>query len=93
MTFDKQFLKNLLNYNLSDDSDAEIIEDTIFDHSRWSVGHTLIFRAQDKYFKTYYYVGATEYQEEYPFDNCDDDVECYEVEEVEKVVKVWQEVK
>ena len=67
------------------------IEDRIVNHSRWSVHHEIIFEYQGKYYKTYYSVGATEYQDEWPW-KYDDEVECVEVVQVEKTVKVWQPV-
>lgn len=65
------------------------IKDTITDTSRWSEHHEIIFAYDGKFYKTHYSQGLTEYQEEYAWDN-EEDVECYEVELVEKVVKVWE---
>jgi hypothetical protein len=65
------------------------IKDTITDTSRWSEHHEIIFAHDGKFYKTYYSQGLTEYQEEYAWDN-QEEIECYEVELVEKIVKVWQ---
>jgi hypothetical protein len=65
------------------------IKDTITDTSRWSEHHEIIFAHDGKFYKTYYSQGLTEHQEEYAWQNLEE-IECYEVELVEKVVKVWQ---
>ncbi len=62
-----------------------VIEDTIDDTSRWSICHTLVFKYEDKFYQSYYRVGATEYQDERPWDD-EKEVECIEVEPVEVTV-------
>lgn len=79
----KDFLINELNLPDS------LIKDTITDTSRWSEHHEIIFAHDGKFYKTYYSQGLTEQQDEYAWDN-DEEVDCYEVELVEKVVKVWE---
>lgn len=79
----KDFLINELN--LPDSS----IKDTITDTSRWSEHHEIIFSHNGKFYKTYYSQGLTEQQDEYAWDNTEL-VDCYEVELVEKTVKVWE---
>jgi hypothetical protein len=68
-----------------------VIEDSVTDNSRWSIYHELIFEYEGKTYKTEYSVGATESQDEGPWDN-EPEVECVEVRQVEKVVKVWEAV-
>jgi hypothetical protein len=71
---------------------VEIIGDNIVDHSRWSVDHELIFRWTDgKYYETSYSVGATEMQDERPWEY-DKEVECQEVRKVTKTIEVWEAV-
>lgn len=71
----------------------KVIEDNIIDTSRWSIQREAIFEdtKTGKYYSTYYSVGATECQEEGPFEY--DDPELTEVHQVEKVVKFWEAVK
>jgi hypothetical protein len=71
---------------------GEIIEDKIISHSRWSVIHSLIIKYNDKYYKTSYSVGATEYQDEQAWEY-DDEVELVEVHQVPKTIMVWEAVK
>jgi hypothetical protein len=77
--------------------DAELDKDCFYhtevtDTSRWSVHYDLIFEYKGKFYKTHYSKGATEYQDERPWEY-EDEVECVEVNQVEKMVKVWEEVK
>jgi hypothetical protein len=66
------------------------LEDNIVDTSRWSIYHKIIFEHEDKYYQTYYSEGATECQDESPWEY-DDEIECTEVHQVDKVVKVWED--
>lgn len=70
---------------------GEIILDTIIDHTRWSVCHELIFKYQDKYYSAGYSVGATEHQDESPWEY-DEEVECTEVHKVPKMIEVWEPI-
>jgi hypothetical protein len=71
---------------------VEVIEDTITGVSRWSVQHRLIFKWIDgKYYKAHYSVGATEMQDEGPWDYVDK-VRCTEVCKVVKPVEVWEPI-
>ena len=71
--------------------DAEkgvIISDEIIDTSRWSVIHELIFNYNGKIYSTSYSVGATEQQDERPWEY-DDWIDCVEVAAVEKTITVY----
>ena len=67
----------------------------LVDTSRWSNIYELVFKDVESglYYQTTYSVGATECQDESPFEYDPDEIECSQVEQVEKVVKVWQDVK
>lgn len=69
------------------------VSDTINDVSRWSVSHTIIFRTpdqpEDEAWEAYYSVGATECQEESPWEH-ETEVEATLVKKVTKVVTVWE---
>jgi hypothetical protein len=64
---------------------ADVVRDRIIEHRRWSVDHELIFRRDGRLWRAWYSVGATENQEEGPFDNAPDPVGCVEVVEVPAV--------
>lgn len=70
--------------NLPDDA----ILDEITDTSRWSIHHRIVFSYQGKFWETYYSEGATEMQDESPWEY-EDEVECCEVELKEVKVKKW----
>lgn len=82
MKFPKEFMLDIL-YGESDE--AELISDKIIYNSRWTIVHTIIFKHKDSFYKAYYNVGATEYQEESPWED-DEKVECTEVVPVEKTI-------
>ena len=65
--------------------------DEITDTSRWSVYHRFVFKAEDdgKFYETHYSVGATEYQDEQPWQD-ENEVECIEVVKVEKIVQDFE---
>jgi len=68
-----------------------IISDEVYDTSRWSIHHELIFQIDGKTYQTTYSVGATESQDESPWDY-EREVECTEVHAVRKEVVVWEPV-
>lgn len=81
MYFSKDFLQEMVD---------EGIERKIIDHDRWSVTYEEIFEFEEKYYKTYYSVGATELQYIYPYEDETNMIKCDEVQQVEKLVKVWE---
>jgi hypothetical protein len=85
-TFTKEFLTDELDLPFS------AIEKKIIDQGRWETHYEIIFAHEGKYYATGYSRGSTEMQDEGP-DFGGDEVECDEVHQVEKVVKVWEEVK
>tara|TARA_R110000868_G_scaffold322391_6_gene583304 strand:- start:2260 stop:2532 length:273 start_codon:yes stop_codon:yes gene_type:complete len=52
-------------------------------HGRWSLCYKLIFKDGDDYYSVYYSGGATELQDENPFDAYDNEVPCDKVRRVE----------
>lgn len=69
------------------------IEDDVIDTSRWSILHEIVFQDNDgKFYKTSYSVGATECQDEAPWEY-EDNITCYEVEKKKVVVEKWVEIK
>ncbi len=85
-TFDKDYLVNELDLPYA----AE--EDHVVDNSRWSINHEIVFKDKDgKYYSTAYSVGATECQDEGPWEY-EDQVECTEVEKRQVMVEKWMPV-
>ena len=72
------------------DNYVDILEDNINDHTRWSVVHEIIFKYEDKTWRAFYSVGATESQDECPW-QYEDEVECFEVESVQKIIQSWED--
>jgi len=97
MKFHKEFMQNVA---YDDEPTVVKVEDDIVDNSRWSIHHAMIFKIVDesselngRYFQSAYSVGATEQQEEQPYEYAGDGegmILCEEVELVEKLVKVWK---
>jgi hypothetical protein len=92
MKFKKEDLQNLV-WDDCDEAEWEIIEDTIIENSRWSILHRLIYKYDGKFYQTSYSVGATENQDEQPFEYDDDIIECREVEPVQVTVTKYVIVK
>ena len=84
--FSKDYLKNelLLPYE-------NAIVDNIIDTTRWSIVHEIVFADKGKFYMTTYSEGATECQDERPWEY-DDEIECTEVELREIKVKKWMPV-
>lgn len=92
MKFTREFLRGLLWGDFEKDQ-VEVISDEITDTSRWSIHYEMIFKTDGKYFRTHYSRGATECQDESPYEYAADDIECTEVIPVEKTVIVYEDKK
>ncbi|KAF6565357.1 hypothetical protein G9G63_09365 [Paenibacillus sp. EKM202P] len=82
MKFKKNYLINELDL-----PDTALV-DEITDTSRWSIHHNIIFEHQGKFYQTHYSEGATEMQDESPWEY-EEDVDCDEVELKEVKVMKW----
>ena len=82
--FSKEFMLDIL--------DCGYLERKLVDHSRWSLMYEIVFEHEGKYYKASYTVGATEVQDESPWEY-EDEVTCFEVHKVSKTIEVWEEVK
>ena len=82
MKFSKEFLIEALEKNA--------IVEHITDTSRWSVHYRRVFEHEGKLYETFYSVGATECQDESPYEYADDEIECKEVFRKEKLVTVYE---
>lgn len=86
MKFTKEFLQESI------DDTENTVQDIIIDHSRWSVTHHRIFKHEGKFYETFYSVGATENQDEAPYEWADNEIECAEVQPVETMIVVYKPV-
>jgi hypothetical protein len=84
--FSKEFMQGVL---FGEDPNTKIIENNIVDTTRWSIIHELVFSIEGKYYKTDYSEGATECQDERPWEY-DKEVECTEVHPVEKLITIYK---
>lgn len=98
MKFSKDLLQELAwckedySYTDTDGSVYEIVVNKIYDHSRWSLYFDLVFKVNNKYYSTPYSKGATESQNESPFEFEDDFIECREVIPTLKASVVYEPV-
>lgn len=83
MKFPKEFMQDVV-WGYSDE-DVEVVLDALIGSSRWSLNYKLVFKYKGKYYQTYYSKGATEQQDEKPFEY-DKEVDCLEVEPVKITV-------
>lgn len=91
-TFKKEDLRSLVG---GEDCDGlEVVSDTLIDVGRWSLHYALVLKekATGKFYATNYQRGATESQDEAPFEYDADLIKCTEVRPVEKVVIVYERV-
>lgn len=64
---------------MDDLEDFEVISDEVYDTTRWSILYEKVFKYQGKFYVTCYSVGATESQDERPYEYDPDEIECPEV--------------
>lgn len=81
--FSRDYLKNELDLPY-----ANTIVDRIIDTTRWSIIHEIVFADKGKFYMTTYSEGATERQDERPWEY-EDEIECEEVELREVKIKKW----
>lgn len=81
MKFKKEFLQA---------ERGKTILDEIEGKSRWSIEYRRVFEHEGKYYETYYRVGATESQDESPYEYDDEEIECKEVFAVTETITVYK---
>ena len=81
--------RDYLKYQL--DLPYSALKDTIIGNSRWSIQHEIIFADKGKFYRAHYSAGATEGQDESPWEN-ETEVDCTEVHIVEKTIKTWEDL-
>lgn len=90
-TFRTQYLRDELG--LPHDNSELVVSDEIVDHGRWSILHSMIFKdpADNKYYEIGYRTGATELQDERPWEY-EDTVTATEVEKRTLLQEVYVDV-
>lgn len=84
-----KFKKEYLIEELGLPYDCDLVNEEIIDTRRWSIIKEIVFQDKDgKYYQTTYSEGATECQEEAPWEY-EDEVECVEVELREVKIMKW----
>ena len=83
----KDNLLDLVWHLSSDVEGLSLISDQITDTSRWSIHHDVIFEFNGKFYFTFYSEGATEYQDESPWEY--GDPELTEVVPEERTITVY----
>lgn len=70
----------------------KVVKNELIDSSRWSLIYDQVIQDVEtgKYYVTSYSVGATECQEESPYEYEPDEIEVKEVFPVEKVITVYE---
>lgn len=89
--FAKEFLQEDVLWE--GNKDVKIIKNEIYDTRRWSQDYELIFQYEGSFYQTCYSRGATEQQDEQPFEYEGDEIECTEVEPFETIVIDYREKK
>ena len=87
MTRTKVFSKDYLMDELDLPYENTIVN-RIVNTTRWFIIHEIVFEDKGKFYMTTYSEGATEYQDERPWEY-DDEIKCTEVELKEVKVKKW----
>ena len=89
MLFKKEFLVELARDDY-DEEEVLSIYNKLIDTSRWSEIYEQVFLFNGKYYKTSYSVGATECQDERPYEYEGDEIACIEVipKEVTSIIYV-----
>lgn len=85
MNFSKKDLQDVL---YGESETLEMKENEFQANSRWSLFYSLVFqdKATGKFYHTSYSKGATEMQDESPFEHEGDEIECEEVFPREKTI-------
>lgn len=90
-TFSKELLVGLI-WGDYDPDKYEVVLNDLYGHSRWSLLFKMVFKdkSSDRHYITRYSQGATECQDERPYDDSPDEIECVEVMQVETVVTQYE---
>jgi len=89
MKFPKQLLCDLA-YDETDE--AKLIESELVDVSRWSIHYRMVFKIDNKFYSADYRKGATESQDESPFEYDPEEIECEEVFPQARTIIVYEPI-
>ena len=89
MLFKKEFMQEVA---YDEAEGVKIIENNIVDNSRWSVIHKIVFLFNEKFYESDYSVGATEQQDERPYEFDNEEIECSEVKPISKTITVYEKL-
>ena len=87
MKFPKEFLREM---EWATPEGVAIVDEDILRVGRWSISYRRVFSFGGKFYETKYSKGATEVQDERPYEYDDDEIECPEVVPVERTVTVYE---
>lgn len=91
MKFKKDDLRDLVDQLVGGGFDGfRLISQKITGHGRWSLHYRIIFEYNGKFYQSRYSTGATECQDESPYEYEDDEIECEEVVPVQKTITVYE---
>lgn len=88
MLFKKEFLRDLARDDYDED-EVKVIYTALIDTSRWSEIYEQVFLFNEKYYRTSYSTGATEQQDESPYEYDPEEIECEEVVPKEVVKTIY----
>lgn len=86
--FPREYMRDLL---WGGAEGAKVVEDVLTGTGRWTINHRLTFEQNGVLYQTTYREGATECQDERPWEYVSE-VECVVVRPVEKTVVVYEPV-
>ena len=91
----KEFSRETLQQVVWDDAEGfKKVSDVIEDTTRWEIVKTMVFQAPDGlHYQSTYTEGATEQQEQRPYEYESDTIECTQVQEEVVEVTQWVPVK
>jgi hypothetical protein len=68
----------------------KIVENKIVDHRRWSIVYRIVVEKDGKFYASSYSIGATESQDESPYENDGDQIDFPEVQKKEVLTIVYE---
>ena len=89
---EREFSREVMQEIAQEDTDEyKIIETEIVDTTRWATVHVMVFKdlATSKCYRSYFNRGATEMQDERPYEYDNPIIKCHEVVEKEVLTKKW----
>lgn len=92
MKFNKLFMQCLADEDINPE-EGEVVVNEVIETTRWSIIYYIVFKVDGKYFSSSYSRGATEMQDESPYEYEGDEIECDEVFPVERIVTEYTKEK